>query len=185
MTGAMWWPTVAASLACLVVLAWGGGAPRRWSTRRRARPAAPRGSPPPSVPADRLPLVADALAALLESGLPLADCLQALGTGASARSLGAVGSRLRWGADWGEAWAASPGTEALSAPLLLSRTTGAPAVALLRDAAGEARRTAVREQEAAVQALTVRLVLPLGLCALPAFVCLGIVPVALALVPWG
>ncbi len=42
-----------------------------------------------------------------------------------------------------------------------------------------------RGAERRAAALGVRLVVPLGLCSLPAFVCLGIVPVLLAMLPSG
>jgi pilus assembly protein TadC len=45
------------------------------------------------------------------------------------------------------------------------------------------RRRRNREAEKRAAALGVRLVIPLGACALPAFVCLGVVPVLLSLLP--
>jgi hypothetical protein len=139
----------------------------------------------PAVPAEHVPLVCDTLAALLESGMSLEQALVAAGSAEGpAPGLAAVGARLTWGSGWEQAWASCPGSSLLAAPLWLSFRTGAPASALLSDAATEARRRVARELETQAAAMTVRLVLPLGLCALPAFVCLGIVPVALALLPW-
>lgn len=140
---------------------------------------------PAGAPLAEVPLLCDAVAALVDSGMSVEEALEAAGDREGpVPALGAVAARLRWGSGWAQAWASAPGCAALEAPLRLSSRTGAPAAALLRDAAAEARRRAAREQEAQAAAMTVRLVLPLGLCALPAFVCLGIVPVALALLPW-
>ena len=47
------------------------------------------------------------------------------------------------------------------------------------------RRRFLGSAAGAAAALGVTLVIPLGLCSLPAFVCLGIVPVLLAMVPHG
>jgi len=61
--------------------------------------------------------------------------------------------------------------------------SGAPSAESIRTSAAAERRTTLREAERRAAALGVRLVLPLGLCSLPSFVCLGIVPVILALLP--
>lgn len=61
--------------------------------------------------------------------------------------------------------------------------TGAPAAALLRAQAARARKHRHRAAEQRAASLGVRLMLPLGLCSLPAFVCLGIVPVLIGLLP--
>ena len=47
------------------------------------------------------------------------------------------------------------------------------------------RRERFRAAEKRAASLSVKLVIPLGLCSLPAFICLGVVPVLLALVPSG
>ena len=60
---------------------------------------------------------------------------------------------------------------------------GVPAVVLLRSEADGRRRAArVRSRPARAAELETRLLLPLGLCVLPAFVLLGVVPIALAIV---
>ena len=45
------------------------------------------------------------------------------------------------------------------------------------------RRAQYRRAERAAEALAVQLVLPLGLCFLPAFMCWGVVPVLMSLLP--
>jgi len=102
-----------------------------------------------------------------------------------APELGEVGRRLAWGADWDHAWQAAPRYAGMRDALALAAGTGAPVGVLLRQAAQDERRALARHEDEEAAALTVRLVLPLGLCGLPAFICLGIVPLAIALVPWG
>lgn len=68
---------------------------------------------------------------------------------------------------------ASPGTDAV---LRLSARAGAPAAELLRAEAGQMRRRARAEGRERAAALGTSLLLPLGLCTLPAFLVLGVVP---------
>ena len=58
----------------------------------------------------------------------------------------------------------------------LSRRAGVPAAALLRSEAVESRREARAAAAEQAQALSVRLMIPLGLCILPAFMVLSVVP---------
>ncbi len=72
--------------------------------------------------------------------------------------------------------------DAVEAALFLSRRAGVPAAALLRSEAEEARRDARSEGQAAAAKLAVTLMLPLGLCILPAFMLLGVAPLLIAIV---
>ena len=87
------------------------------------------------------------------------------------------------------------GSEALPAPalagrllaaveesLLLATRSGLPPTALVRRAAVEERRRQLSEQLRAIRRLEVLLVIPAGLCLLPAFVLLGIVPLVIDLI---
>ncbi|WP_181035034.1 type II secretion system F family protein [Arthrobacter sp. B0490] len=67
--------------------------------------------------------------------------------------------------------------------LRFATSTGAPSAALLHAHAVQLRRRHNREIARKSAALGVQLVLPLGLCSLPAFICLGVVPVVLGLLP--
>ena len=67
--------------------------------------------------------------------------------------------------------------------LTFMATTGAPSAAVLLAAAAQLRRRRAREAERRAAALGVRLVVPLGLCALPAFIVLTVVPLLLSLLP--
>ena len=60
--------------------------------------------------------------------------------------------------------------------LELSRRAGVPAAELLHSEAGELRAAARASAQERAAALSVRLMLPLGLCVLPSFIALGVVP---------
>lgn len=77
-------------------------------------------------------------------------------------------------------WATGP--SAIDAVIELCARAGAPAGELLRAEAAELRREAHAAGRVAAAVLSVRLMLPLGLCVLPAFVVLGIVPVLLGVI---
>jgi len=64
----------------------------------------------------------------------------------------------------------------------LSRAAGVPAAELLRCEAEEQRRQARTDAQARAAALSVQLMLPLGLCVLPAFMVLGVLPMLLAVI---
>lgn len=71
--------------------------------------------------------------------------------------------------------------DALDEVLSFAGRAGVPAGALLRAEADEARRSAASETRRRAESLAVRLMLPLGLCLLPAFVAVGVVPVVASL----
>jgi len=68
------------------------------------------------------------------------------------------------------------------AVLALSREAGVPAVELLRAAASLARHRARVEGRVRAARLSTRLLLPLGVCTLPAFLFLGVAPMLLSVV---
>jgi tight adherence protein B len=65
--------------------------------------------------------------------------------------------------------------------LRIAERAGAPAIELLAAEARQERRTARAMGRRRAELLAVRLLLPLGVCVLPAFVLLGVVPVILAM----
>lgn len=71
---------------------------------------------------------------------------------------------------------------AVDAVLDLSRRAGVPAAELLRAEAEERRRDASARALQAASVLAVRLMLPLGLCILPAFMFIGVAPLLLAVI---
>ena len=70
----------------------------------------------------------------------------------------------------------------VEAVLDLSRRAGVPAAELLRSEAGEERRNSRAAVQAHAASLSVKLMLPLGLCILPAFMVLGVVPLLITVV---
>ena len=139
-------------------------------------------------------LMLDLVAAMLEAGQPLLQALAVLADVVdpkTSRCLRRVQAGLELGAPWAAAWElASPGPVGLPAPathlrkaLRFAATTGAPSAAVLLAEAAQIRRRRSREAERRAAALGVRLVVPLGLCALPAFVALSVVPLLLSLLP--
>lgn len=128
--------------------------------------------------------------AILESGAPLSRILGILADVAArpwAEPLRSVAAALAIGVDWDAAWAALgrsvPELRVFRDALGFAAATGAPSASLLYSEAARVRRGRQREAERRAAALGVQLVLPLGLCALPAFICLGVVPVLLSLLP--
>lgn len=66
--------------------------------------------------------------------------------------------------------------------LALSRTAGVPAVELLRASASLARHRSRIEGRLRAASLSSQLLLPLGICVLPAFVALGVAPMLLSII---
>lgn len=134
-----------------------------------------------------LPFAAEMLAACLRAGQPTRSAVDAVAGavgGPLGEHLAAAGRRLSLGADPEDAWAASAAEPAL-APLARAMTraalSGAPVADVLTRLAGDARREARALSAATARKVGVRAVAPLGLCFLPAFVCLGVVPVVAGL----
>ncbi|MDO5743843.1 MAG: hypothetical protein Q4P23_05185 [Micrococcaceae bacterium] len=136
-------------------------------------------------PAEPLPLVLEMCATLLDSGLPIGLVLRILGANVPGYgSLLAVTRALDLNVGWDRAWSQGNGAaRELEQPLRLTRLSGVPAAALLRSSAVAARKRGVRQAEARGAEFGIKLMIPLGLCALPAFICLGVVPVVVSLLP--
>ena len=141
-------------------------------------------SPPGAVPVDTA-LVLELLAAQLRAGLAPLAALGTLAEALNSRPLHAVCQRLQMGSGWGSAWSGpAAGTfNELRDALAPAYTGGAPSTALLLSLADAHRLSERRAAERAAGKLSVALVVPLGLCSLPAFICLGIVPILISLLP--
>ena len=144
------------------------------------KPASPAGA----VPVDTA-LVLELLAAQLRAGLAPLAALGTLAEALNSRALHTVCQRLQMGSNWGSAWSGSAaGTFGeLRDALAPAYTGGAPSTALLLSLADAHRLSERRAAERAAGKLSVALVVPLGLCSLPAFICLGIVPILISLLP--
>ena len=141
-------------------------------------------SPTGSAPVDTA-LVLELLAAQLRAGLAPLAALGTLAEALNSRPLHTVCQRLQMGSGWGSAWSGSAaGTFGeLRDALAPAYTGGAPSTALLLSLADAHRLNERRAAERAAGKLSVALVVPLGLCSLPAFICLGIVPILISLLP--
>lgn len=130
-------------------------------------------------------LVLELLAAQLRAGLAPLAALGTLAEALNSRALHTVCQRLQMGSSWGSAWSGSAvGTFGeLRDALAPAYTGGAPSTALLLSLADAHRLSERRAAERAAGKLSVALVVPLGLCSLPAFICLGIVPIIISLLP--
>jgi pilus assembly protein TadC len=136
-----------------------------------------------------VPLLLELLGAALDAGLAIPWALKLVAGVSTARirtELSQVVAGLQIGASWEHSWQGMSDRGAvgqLHSALSFAALTGAPAAPLLYAAAAQRRRQAQRDAEKKAAALGVRLVVPLGLCSLPAFICLGIVPVVVAMIP--
>jgi Flp pilus assembly protein TadB len=134
-----------------------------------------------------LPHVVGLLADALRSGQAPVDALAVVVTalpGPAAARLGEVVPRLRLGLDPLVVWAdlaADPALGPLGRALARAHRTGAPVVPVVERLADELARTARAEIEDRARAVGVKAAIPLGLCLLPAFVLIGIVPVVAGL----
>lgn len=155
----------------------------RQVSRRRADPGPDeRGTGP--APATDPVAVVELLAVAVESGASVPGALAAVGRvlgGRTGADLARAGAALLLGASWGAAWAHALGTGADLDGLAAAWRTGAAPGPPLRSAAAELRRRRDRGRREAAARLGVRLVVPLGLCFLPAFVLTGLVPVLVSL----
>jgi Flp pilus assembly protein TadB len=134
-----------------------------------------------------LPHVVGLLADALLSGQSADEALAVVAAalpGPASRRLAEAVPRLRLGVDPAQVWA-SLATDSALGPLgrALARAhrTGAPVVPAVERLSEELARSARAEVEDRARAVGVKAAVPLGLCLLPAFVLIGIVPVVAGL----
>lgn len=129
-----------------------------------------------------LPLVVDLVAVGLESGLAPPAALAHVAAAMpdpTGQELGAFVSRLALGADPETVWAELARHDQwgpLGRTLLRSARTGASVAGALGRLADEVRAGARAAGEARARTIEVKASVPLGLCLLPSFVLIGIVP---------
>ena len=160
------------------------------------RPGAPLGRPSERGPAGfgagrgaepsvDLTVVLDLLGAALGSGAGVPRALEAVGRsvgGADGAGLVRAAAALLLGAGWSQAWDRVPARLwPVADALRPAWVHGAPPADALRVAGDQLVQEGRARSRTAAARLGVRLVLPLGLCLLPAFVLLGLVPVIVAL----
>lgn len=184
-----------AATGCLVgvLFGWPWGAPvglaaalvglvgiRRWLRGAAASP---------SSPADQLALAAtwDLLAASLRAGLPVATAVRAVATDLpdpAREALRTTADLLALGADPVAAWAPAldcPQTATLARGARRTARSGTALASVATAVATTIREATSDAAESRAQRAGVLIAGPLGLCFLPAFICLGIVPVVIGL----
>jgi Flp pilus assembly protein TadB len=162
------WPAGLFAGTAVAVTVW-------WFLRRARQP--PR--------ADPLTIAAtwDLLAACLRAGLPVPTAVTAVAgelPADAAKALRASADLLALGADPDTAWQPAtncPHTAVLARGARRAAQSGTALADLVTDLASTVRANATDAAEATAQRAGVLITAPLGLCFLPAFVCLGIVPV--------
>jgi pilus assembly protein TadC len=131
----------------------------------------------------------DVFAACLTSGMAVASAAAATGPSAPGRLAGVLvraADLLALGADPATAWSDADlrGDARLTALVRLARRSASSGTALAQgvaELAEQSRLDAGDEARAAAERASVLIAGPLGLCYLPAFICLGIVPVVVGL----
>ncbi|MDT7547794.1 MAG: hypothetical protein QOE84_188 [Actinomycetota bacterium] len=186
---------VVAGLGCAVLIGWPVGAVAGVAIVL-AGPVLLRRLEPASVRRDRqrlvsdLPLTLDLVAACLMGGASLpaaAGAVAAALRGPCGQRLASVAEALTAGTPPADAWlrlgGGDPDDPLASAARVLSRAAdgGAPVAAVVGRLAAEARADARAAGLQAASRVGVLVVAPLGLCFLPAFVLIGVVPVVVAL----
>jgi pilus assembly protein TadC len=167
------------------------GADSRPSMRARATTVGPRPRTATQTVDDPLATASslDVFAACLRSGMAVSTAASATAASAPAplaRLLNRASDLLALGADPTAAWAgaAGPGDDGADALMRLARRSASSGTALAQgvaELADQSRHQASAAANAAAERASVLIAGPLGLCYLPAFVCLGIVPVVAGL----
>ncbi|MGH3673389.1 MAG: type II secretion system F family protein [Pseudonocardiaceae bacterium] len=127
------------------------------------------------------------LAACLRAGMAVPQAIRAVAEGLEAPAgpaLRRTADLLALGADHAQAWQPAVecvATERLAAAARRSARSGAALAELLSRLGAEERAGAREQSEARAQRAGVLIAAPLGLCFLPAFLALGVVPVLIGL----
>jgi pilus assembly protein TadC len=177
------WVLIGGLAGVLVGLAAGFGV-RRWRQRRTPTQAEEYDV---TLAARQLPLAADLVAACIAAGASPVAAAQAVGEALG----GPVGERLargaaevRLGGEPGDAWrrlASIPGAQGLARLLQRSDESGVPAAVPVGRLAAEARAEWGRSATARARRAAVMVTAPVGLCFLPAFLAIGVLPVVIGL----
>ncbi len=165
---------------------------RWWPRRRASRPGRGPHDPSPGSPeagrvARQLPLAADLLAACVTAGASPAGAARAVGealAGPVGERLSRGAARIRLGDEPAEAWralGALPGADRLARLLERAGESGVPAADPVARIADEARADWRRAATERARRAAVMVTVPVGLCFLPAFISVGVLPVVIGL----
>jgi len=181
----MSWATLLLAAALLI------GADSRPRVRVGLTAVGPRHRSKPSGACDPLAAASsfDVLAACLRSGLAVSTAASATAPSAPAalaQVLNRAADLLALGADPATAWTNPDGQVGSHAEALLrmarrSASSGSALAQGVAELADQSRHEAADAASAAAERASVLIAGPLGLCYLPAFVCLGIIPVVAGL----
>ncbi|MGW3123928.1 type II secretion system F family protein [Streptomyces sp. NPDC001107] len=141
----------------------------------------------PGEAARQLPLSADLVAACIAAGAGPVLAAQAVGEalgGPVGDALARGAAEVRLGGEPAEAWrrlAALPGAEALARLLERAGVSGLPAATPVARLAADVRADRSRTATVRARRAAVMVTAPVGLCFLPAFITVGVVPVVIGL----
>lgn len=151
-----------------------------WVVLARSEPSAVRRER--EAAARELPHVVDLFSCALRAGASPQAALAAVVTacpGPTATRLGGALSRLRMGVDPAHVWNGLVDDDVLASlgrTLARAETSGSSVAAAVERLADDLERSSLSEVEDRARAVGVKAAVPLGLCLLPAFLLIGIVP---------
>ncbi|MFE2275733.1 type II secretion system F family protein [Streptomyces sp. NPDC059454] len=159
-----------------------------WWWRLRQTAAAPHTREPDTAGAEhQLPLAADLLSACITAGAGPVLAAQAVGEtlgGPVGEALARGAAEVRLGGEPAAAWcrlASVPGARPLARLLERADVSGLPLAAPVARLAAEARAEWTRAATARARRAAVMVSAPVGLCFLPAFIAVGVLPVVIGL----
>jgi pilus assembly protein TadC len=180
--GAGW--VLVGGLAGVVVGLVGAAGVWQWRRRTGSRPEAEFDE---AEAARQLPLAADLLAACIAAGAGPVIAAQAVGEalgGPVGDGLARGAAEVRLGGEPADAWrglASIPGAAALARLLERADESGLPAAGPVARLAADVRAGRARTATAGARRAAVLVTAPVGLCFLPAFVAVGVLPVLIGL----
>lgn len=157
----------------------------RW--RRRQQAAGAVSDAEARLAARQLPLAADLLAACIAAGAGPVVAAQAVGEalgGPVAEGLARGAAEVRLGGEPATAWrrlASMPGAAALARLLERADVSGLPAAGPVARLAADTRAEWARAATARARRAAVMVTAPVGLCFLPAFITVGVLPIVIGL----
>ncbi|MFG3123639.1 type II secretion system F family protein [Streptomyces sp. NPDC048201] len=178
------WAVVGGVFGVLVGL---GAAVALWRWQERRTAARPAVEVDTAAAACQLPLAAELLAACIEAGAGPVVAAQAVGEalgGPVGDALARGAAEARLGGEPADAWGrltALPGAGPLARLLERADRSGLPAADLVARLASDARAESIRAATVRARRAAVLISAPVGLCFLPAFIAVGVLPVVIGL----